>query len=320
MDYEIPTMELHPWSPVKALRARLLYLGTSGHGTKAELYARWVKAELEHKRQLEVARAIAAQQDEARRAAPDNTPAQATAPGEPSQAERELHSLTHIPAQPWCLFCLRGKSRALPHKAVHWEHRAEKPPIIMFDFMFMKSDCSLIGKLEVRTDLWATTLVGVDEQTGMSFAVVVDSKGSNNTYMHESAVEFIDATLRHRRCIVHTDGESAAVSLAKFIKLRRTHDTILETAPRYSSSSSGLVENMILRIQGQARTLRLAVEDAYKCTILVDSCCWTWLIRHANWLCCRYDKRGAIGRSPSAIFLIRTLRVTLAGNTVEEVF
>eukprot|EP00959_Pyramimonas_sp_CCMP1952_P420121 8799821-Pyramimonas_sp.AAC.1 len=60
----------------------------------------------------------------------------------------------------------------------------------------MKSDGTLQDTPE---EAWATTLVGVCENTGCPMSVSVESKGANNTYMHDATVEWIDKTLRHRK-------------------------------------------------------------------------------------------------------------------------
>ena len=37
-------------------------------------------------------------------------------PHEPSESEKQKHHLTHIPFQPWCTSCVKGKAQAEPHK------------------------------------------------------------------------------------------------------------------------------------------------------------------------------------------------------------
>ena len=39
-----------------------------------------------------------------------------TIPQEPSDSEKMKHELTHIPFQPWCTSCVKGKAQAEPHK------------------------------------------------------------------------------------------------------------------------------------------------------------------------------------------------------------
>ena len=37
-------------------------------------------------------------------------------PHEPSEFEKQKHHLSHIPFQPWCTSCVKGKAQAEPHK------------------------------------------------------------------------------------------------------------------------------------------------------------------------------------------------------------
>ena len=41
----------------------------------------------------------------------------------PSQAERDLHNLTHVPYRSWCLVCVRSRGRDLDHRRAVDEER-----------------------------------------------------------------------------------------------------------------------------------------------------------------------------------------------------
>lgn len=119
--------------------------------------------------------------------------------------------------------------------------------------------------------------------------------------MHKQVVTYLGKTLRHSKCILHTDDEPAMRSLVNFVTLRTEREgrtAIAEVAPRYSSGSSGLAEALINKEQGQIRTLRLDTEHRYAMTIEVDSVAWPWLVKHANWLLARYEVHGVSGRTP----------------------
>ena len=49
---------------------------------------------------------------------------------------------------------------------------------------------------------------------------------------------------------------------------------------------------MIQTIRKQARTLRLAIEDAYRVQITPASVLWPWAMRHVAWLAARYSVRA----------------------------
>ena len=48
-------------------------------------------------------------------------------PHEPSEFEKQKHHLTHIPFQPWCTSCVKGKAQAEPHKRTA-QHRRRRTP------------------------------------------------------------------------------------------------------------------------------------------------------------------------------------------------
>ena len=49
------------------------------------------------------------------------TPAVARDPGMPSQEEREVHNITHLPFRPWCEFCVRGRGKDRCHRRLESE-------------------------------------------------------------------------------------------------------------------------------------------------------------------------------------------------------
>eukprot|EP00439_Symbiodinium_sp_Y106_P044119 s5111_g5.t1 len=87
-------------------------------------------------------------------------------PGEPSEIERRVHELTHLPYRDWCEHCVRSKGRE--SHAVK-KKKNDRQPVIQIDFSFMATE----NDLPKRTVLNAT-----DVQTGYSMAVVLPSKGS----------------------------------------------------------------------------------------------------------------------------------------------
>lgn len=91
---------------------------------------------------------------------------------------------------------------------------------------------------------------------------------------------------------LRVDQEPSVVELAEQVKalraLRNKYLTLIEKAPRYSSQSLGYVGSMQSFLQGFIRTLRLAVEEAYKMTITPEQNVYTWMVRHSGWVVERY--------------------------------
>ena len=59
---------------------------------------------------------------------------------------------------------------------------------------------------------------------------------------------------------------------------------MIETTPVKSSSSLGAAERRLRSINGQARTLRSATQEAYGFVLLVRHPLYSWLLRHASFL------------------------------------
>ena len=89
-------------------------------------------------------------------------------PGEPSESERRLHELTHLPYRDWCEHCVQSKGRQS-----HAVKKNDRQPVIQIDFSFLSTE----NDLPKRTILNAT-----DVQTGYAMAIVLPAKGSIEKY------------------------------------------------------------------------------------------------------------------------------------------
>ena len=69
-------------------------------------------------------------------------------PHEPSEFEKQKHNLTHIPFQPWCTSCVKGKAQAEPHKRTERIIEDSELPVIQCDYLMMK-DVAGTGGLKV---------------------------------------------------------------------------------------------------------------------------------------------------------------------------
>ena len=61
-------------------------------------------------------------------------------PKGPTEAERERHSLTHLPFRSWCAHCVRGRGKTMVHKQVPQERKLEEKPVIQIDYHFLRDD------------------------------------------------------------------------------------------------------------------------------------------------------------------------------------
>ena len=59
-------------------------------------------------------------------------------PHEPSEFEKQKHNLTHIPCQPWCTSCVKGKAQAEPHNRTERIIEDSELPVIQCDNLMLK--------------------------------------------------------------------------------------------------------------------------------------------------------------------------------------
>ena len=163
---------LTPFSKVSQLRARLKELGKPQHGVKAELWKRVEKAEREHQKNVKEQQT---RQKLLREGAAQPVPAP-KAPDEPSPEERAQHELSHLPPQPWCEHCIKGRAVDTAHKQVSLELKAVNPRVEV-DYSFIKVNNGTPKKKACSEDEAAEVILSAwDEATGMGTAMSLPSK------------------------------------------------------------------------------------------------------------------------------------------------
>ena len=94
-------------------------------------------------------------------------------PRDPTNTEKEVHELTHLPPQPWCEQCVRGRGTENPHKRGTFERAESTLLVIAFDFCFIKTSGIVPG---VTAHEGAICLVLLDVDTGYMKAVLAAGK------------------------------------------------------------------------------------------------------------------------------------------------
>lgn len=103
-------------SRVADLKTRLKQLGAPVWGDKARLWARLQEYEARGKASRDLEAQLQLREEELNRdPALGRQPVELPVPSPPSEVERLLHELTHLPYAPWCEACVRGRGRDLPH-------------------------------------------------------------------------------------------------------------------------------------------------------------------------------------------------------------
>ena len=94
-------------------------------------------------------------------------------PKEPTEEERELHNLTHMPYRAWCPLCVKCKGAGDYHKQYY-----DKKPVVQVDYSFITQKLQSDEDDQSGKTMTATVLSAVDITTGMVSSCVVC--GSNS--------------------------------------------------------------------------------------------------------------------------------------------
>ena len=207
-------------------------------------------------------------------------------PREPSEFEKQKHNLTHIPFQPWCTSCVKGKAQAEPHKRTERIIEDSELPVIQCDYLMLK-DTAGTGGLKVLS-MYVRTF-------GYGMSTVVETKGPTDMYATMWAVKILNF-LGLSDIILQCDLEPSLIKWAESVKSKRTERTVIRSSPRRSHQSNGGVENYQKQLQGQVRTMLAAMQEHTKYRPSADNALMRWIVRHAAWLIPRF--RGSEIQSP----------------------
>ena len=266
---------------IRALRAQLAELGRPTYGNKYHCWKRLRRA-----REARAESDAVARHDEAMAvgAADVQVPAR---PVEPLSDERERHNVSHLPPQPWCEHCVRGRAPEGDHKRVTFERADKELPVIAFDFAFLKT--SQGSERTSVADAYATQLVAVDVDSGM--IRVVPAPGKNvSDYLVTGLRKFVESTF-HTQVRLRCDNEPAAIIIAERVKALLPGVVVLENTPRHDHAANP-AERAIRSVEDQVRVLRLDVEGRYGIQLSANMSLWPWIARHAGWLLTRCKIKG----------------------------
>ena len=206
--------------------------------------------------------------------------------------DREAHELAHLSTQPWCSVRVRAKGVDEQHLRRPSGERAEAQgvdhmPVMQFGYAYLSSINEKGEQVRMRTIM--------DTSTGYGTACAIDVKGGGDKYVISSAVSFLKE-LGYTRCRCTTDPEPAIKAMVGAVIKCLSDDRVVEqilpeqTIPE-SHASLAALEGWLNLLQGQARALRLDVEDRFWSIVGVTHQCVPWLVRHATWLLNRFQRR-----------------------------
>ena len=139
-------------------------------------------------------------------------------PRQPTEEERQLHELTHVPFRAWCDFCVSCKSRDDAQCPLDKSEEGRRAlPAIHLDYAFSRSRPD---EGNPQKDL-VTVLVGVDAETRMTLAVPVEGKGDDLRNQSEHVVRFSLSLNQYGNVEVIGDSEPTMKALLSYVKTLR---------------------------------------------------------------------------------------------------
>ncbi|CAE7292356.1 unnamed protein product [Symbiodinium sp. CCMP2592] len=211
----------------------------------------------------------------------------------PTEAERQLHELTHWPFRPWCDHCMAMRGVEDRHESLPGSADTEVP-IISFDYAFT----SVSGAEGQGNAAKLTVLVAHDTSTGSVLGLPVASKGRED--LKFSAIEltrFVQG-LGHNSIFLCCDNEPSTLALQSLVVNVRTKlgfKTMIRDAPVHSHASKGYVEKAIDLVRGLSNVLLDQVRVKYNLsaeTISADHPLMAWSYVHASYILNRFGVKG----------------------------
>ena len=197
-------------------------------------------------------------------------------PKQPSKQERELHSMTHIPFQPWCVVCQEAKGRASQHRK---QRASTKTSKIQLDYAYIR---------QPQDKEPTTILTWVESLTGLAGSLVTTKKGVTQAQL-DAVITFIKRQ-GFSQSTLQCDGEPALVKLVEEIGKQTSLPT--RQSPAYSHQSQAYVEGWHRSLFAQFRALLFDFRHRYKlepAEIKMGGSFSQHMLRHAVWLLNRFQ-------------------------------
>ena len=197
-------------------------------------------------------------------------------PMQPSKQERELHSMTHIPFQPWCVVCQEAKGRASQHRK---QRASTKTSKIQLDYAYIR---------QPQDKEPTTILTWVESFTGLAGSLMTTKKGVTQAQL-DAVITFIKRQ-GFSQSTLQCDGEPALVKLVEEIGKQTSLPT--RQSPAYSHQSQAYVEGWHRSLFAQFRALLFDFCHRYKLEpskIKMGGSFSQHMLRHAVWLLNRFQ-------------------------------
>ena len=233
-------------------------------------------------------------------------------PKPPTDEERQTHSLTHQPYQPWCELCVMHRGRQDPHPKSSHEHGGHS--VLSYDFCF----CTR----KPGEDDKQTCLVLHDRDTQLVHAIpTLQKAGKALQYLVTEFVRFIMHT-QHKELSLRSDLEPSNLAIADAVRRTcRGLGIVVHHEPiaKGDHQQNGAVESTLQQLRLKAGILVSQIEKAVGGEQLIFPAThpiFNWALLHAAWLSNRYVvKQGttAFERSADRMY---TGKLCMFGETV----
>ena len=165
-------------------------------------------------------------------------------PHEPSEFGKEKHNLTHIPFQPWCTSCVKGKAQSEPHKRTERIIEDSELPVIQCDYLMLKDVAGWAVKMLKFLGLSDIILQCEPEPSLIEWAESVKSKRTERTVIGSSPRRSHQSNGGVENCQKQLQGQIrtmlAAMHTIQTIRRQRTDEMDCPTAawliPRFRGS------------------------------------------------------------------------------------
>ena len=196
---------------------------------------------------------------------------------QPSERERRLHEITHLPFRQWCPFCVAGKSRADYKHPVEAEDVQQREfPVIQLDTMLSPGGNSV--------------LLLIDTWTRFIFTAAMKTKSAK--VISTSISEFLGILGYFRKIEIVSDNEPVIVSGIKHL------ETIVQLSKAFDKGRTAVAERAIQTVRSQARTLVNYVEHQIEAKFPDGHPIHMWALLHSAWLLNRFHRHSALGCTP----------------------
>ena len=191
-------------------------------------------------------------------------------PNEPSKRERDEHRVLHLPYRSWCKECVFGKGNHDQHRSGQEVDKLDKEvPTVSMDYFFFGDD-------HVKADD-NPMLCTYDNATDAIHAYVTRRKGVTMWIAQAVNSDCENTGYGGTRMCIKSDQEESIVAVKTAVSELRKAPTSMIESPVRESKCNGKMEKAVQKLEGQLRTLKMALENNIGRQVSVRSRVFEWL-------------------------------------------